>query len=198
MTFATYNSGAPALQVQELFYESGVICPSKRGQRKMMERLKESITNVSEEQFRNNRKKHIAAVRKQTNYKGDFKFTDQFGKDHSIAIGPAAVDGNGDKRAYSHIITGEQHIRAIISLVIDKILAIWHDQISCVHCQHKLTELLNMPSNRRRATDISAKDLTHPGKKCYRNSNNSPGTAEEWTCESLAEYLLIDPDTGKL
>ena len=41
------------------------------------------------------------------NYSGDHKFTDKNGISHSFAVGPISTDGNGEKRAYGHIITGE-------------------------------------------------------------------------------------------
>ena len=190
-------AGAPASQVRELFHEGGVIAPSKKGLKKMMDKTTDVVRDVSEQQLKQNRKEHVKAAREMSDYEGDHKFTDSSGKEHSISVGPVAVNGNGEKRAYGHIITGEQHCTVIISLITGKPLHIWHDQISCVHCQHKLTELLNQ-SNKKRAADITSQDLAHPGKKCHRNSKHGPASAEEWALESFAKFLLMDPETGDI
>jgi len=197
MSLATFNSGANATQSLEIFHESGVVCPSKKGHQKMLGRVSEVVLFVSEEQLKKNRKKHNAEARKLATYKGDHKFKDASGVEHSFCTAQVAVDGNGEKRAYGHIITGEQHCTVVVSLVTGDPLYVWHDQISCVHCQRKLTELLNKISNQKRATDITSQDLEHPGKPCFKNSKHGPASAEEWAVKSLAEFLLIDPDTGK-
>ncbi|KAL7536484.1 hypothetical protein ACHAXR_007193 [Thalassiosira sp. AJA248-18] len=170
MSVATFNCGTPAAQVQELFHDAGVVCPSKKGQQKMLDKAKEAIKDVSEEELKQNRKKHVAEVRKMATYQGDHIFKDSSGKEHSISVGPVSVDGNGEKRAYGHIVT-------------------WRTTCYC-HYQFE--------SNKKRATDITAQDLDHPGKKCYVNSKHNPASAEEWALESLAKFLLIDPDTGEL
>ena len=48
MSVATFNSGAPAAQVQELMNDDGVISPSTRGQQMMLENTKNVILGVSE------------------------------------------------------------------------------------------------------------------------------------------------------
>lgn len=194
MATAIFKSGAPAAQVQDIFVENGVICPSDTGLLKMLENVKDVVEFVSEAQLKQNRKDHVSKAREMSDYEGDHKFTDDSGNEHSICVGPVAVDGNGEKRAYNHIITGDQHATVIISLVTGQPLYVWHDQISCIHCQRKVTQLLN-EDNGKRAQDITAQDLSHPGKECSRNSKHGPAGAEEWAVGSLAEFLLLDPDT---
>ena len=133
------------------------------------------------------------------NYGGDHVFTDSDGNKHSFCVGPVAGDGNGEKRAYGHIniITGDQHATVIVSLVTGHPLYVWHDQISCIHCQRQLTKILNDPSVAKRAQDLNFEDLSHPGKPCQRNSAHGPAGAEEYALANLAKYLLVDPNTGK-
>ena len=130
-------------------------------------------------------------------YSGDHVFIDDDGKRHSICVGPVAGDGCGEKRAYGHIITGEQHATVIVSLVTGEPLYVWHDQISCIFCQRKLTQILNDPTTGKRAQDIKLADLSHPGQPCQRNSAHGPAGAEEHALDSLAKFLLIDPKTNK-
>ena len=129
-------------------------------------------------------------------YVGDHVFTDASGRVRKICVSAIAVDGNGEKRAYNHIVTGDQHCTVIVSLVTGEPLYVWHDQISCIHCQRKLTEVLNGLSQEKRAQDLDMSDLSHPGKKCYRTSKHGPASAEEYAVENLAQFLLIDPETG--
>ncbi|EJK56956.1 hypothetical protein THAOC_23056, partial [Thalassiosira oceanica] len=74
-------------------------------------------------------------------------------------------------------------------------IAIWHDQISCIRCSLKLTQLMK-DGEVERVQDLSAADLSHEGT-CYRNSKYSPASAEENAMASLAEYLLVDPKNRK-
>ena len=157
-----FKSGVVTKQVQEAFVESGIICPSDTGLYKMINNVKEVVEYVSDEQLKKNRKEHVAAVRKIPGYRGDHVFTDSYGKEHSVSVGAAAVDGNGEKRAYNHIITGDQHATVIISLVTGEPLYVWHDQISCIHCQRKLTALLNDTSSKVLAQDITAYQTVIP------------------------------------
>ena len=160
MATAIFSSGAPMKQVQEIFNENGLVCPSDTGLGKMVDNVEKAVDYVSEEQLKQNRKDHVKAVREIDDYEGDHVFTDASGKRHSICIGPISIDGNGEKRAYNHIITGEQHATVAISLVTGEPLYIWHDQISCIYCQRKWTELLNDDSNDLRAQDIFTMDLS--------------------------------------
>ncbi|KAL7547979.1 hypothetical protein ACHAWF_017085 [Thalassiosira exigua] len=197
MATAIFNSGAPALQVQEILIDGGLICPSYRGLGKMLEKVKEEAEFVSEAQLRQNRIKHNTMTRSMPDYLGDHKWMDENGEWHSYAVSPVAIDGNGEKRAYNHIITGDQHATVIVSLLTGQPLYVWHDQISCIFCQRKLTEILNNPGNKIRAQDLTLKDLEHPGKKCQRNSKHKVASAEEWALESLGKFMLVDPNTGK-
>ena len=47
-----------------------------------------------------------------------------------------------------------------------------------------------------RPANVTMQDLAHEGI-CYVNSQNGPAGAEDKSMGSLAEYLLIDPKTGK-
>jgi len=73
----------------------------------MVDSVQEVVEYVSEKQLSKNQTDHNKAAREFSNYKGDHKFVDLEGKEHSIAVGAIALDDNGEKRVYNHIITGE-------------------------------------------------------------------------------------------
>ena len=121
----------------------------------------DAAETVSEAKLRENRKEHVRLCPKR------HTFTDKKGKQHSFAVGAVTIDGNGEKRAYGHIITGDEHATACLSLVTGKTLFVWHDQILCIHCQRRLTELINDPRNKKRVQELDASNLAYPGKPCY-------------------------------
>ena len=113
-------------------------------------------------------------------YKGDIVFMDEnTGKKHSIARGPIAIDGSGDKRAYEHHIIGNQHCLVTYSVLTGKVLFIQHDQISCQCCAHLMTKA--WIENDWKMVDFSAVDLNHEGE-CHCNTTNGPAVAEEYAC----------------
>ena len=59
----------------------------------------------------------------------------------------------------------------------------------------RMTELANDKTFGKRIQDFTSMDLSHPGR-CYKNSKHGPASAEEYALESLAEFFLIDPETG--
>jgi hypothetical protein len=81
---------------------------------------------------------------------------------HSILRGPICGDGAGEKHAYGHRIAGNQHVTILFSLITGDPLIIRHDQISSVHCQRKLTKL--MEENDERFFDYNKVDLSHDGR----------------------------------
>ncbi|EJK56195.1 hypothetical protein THAOC_23970, partial [Thalassiosira oceanica] len=188
MSVGIFNCGAPMQHIRELFAESGVISPSEKGQAKMMEKVQASVKKVSQEELVSNRKQHVAACRALNDYAGDHKFKDSEGVEHSIARGPITTDGNGEKRAYGHIITGQQHALVCISAVTGMPIAIWHDQISCIRCSLKLTQLMK-DGEVERVQDLSAADLSHEGT-CYRNRKIRPDDEA-----ILGDFVIADGDT---
>ena len=82
------------------------------------------------------------------NYEGDHAIMDKGGNWHSVARVLLTSDGNGEKRAYGHIITGEQHVTSVISLITGDPIVVWHDQISCIGCWRKLTEFMSKSKRR--------------------------------------------------
>ena len=97
----------------EIFYEAEIVSLSKKGQAKLLDKMYEEAKRVSLGQLKKNRFKHVKACREVENYSGDHKFTDKNGVSHSFAVGPISTDGNGEKRAYGHIITGELQSSAL-------------------------------------------------------------------------------------
>jgi len=86
MATAIFSSGAPMKQVQEIFNENGLVCPSDTGLGKMIDHVEVAVDFCSEEQLKQNRKDHVKAVREMEDYEGDHVFTDASGKQHSICI----------------------------------------------------------------------------------------------------------------
>ena len=107
MSIALFTAGTPQQQMLEIFHEAGIVSPSKKGQAKMLDKVYEEAKQVSLEQLKKNRFKHVKACQEVENYSGDHKFTDKNGISHSFAVGPISTDGNGEKRAYGHVITGQ-------------------------------------------------------------------------------------------
>ena len=154
------------------------------------------MRSVCEDQLRQNRIEHVAAVRAKHGSECDVKHKDAEGNEHNICSGGVAYDGAGETRAYNHRITGSQHVTVLYSVDTGKPLMVWHDQLSCGHCSRIITQLV--VQQRKRPDEITEEDLKHEGKPCYRNTKHGPACAEEFAMEKIARALLIDPETGKL
>eukprot|EP00986_Skeletonema_menzelii_P015095 scaffold11045_cov138-Skeletonema_menzelii.AAC.1 len=194
VTNAMHTSAIQIAQMGQFCMEVGCVAPSETGLHGMMSKRKEAIEEVAEEILRENRREHVRTI-KDLNPNHTIKHKDADGKIHNICHGAVSADGAGDKRAYSHIITGSQHCTVVFSIITGRALAIKHDQVSCAKCSHRLNKLLL--EDNKRIEDITEDDLKHEGK-CYINSKHGPAVAEEHALEWLAEYLLIDPQTKKL
>ena len=99
----------------------------------MIEKTKEVVKLASKEELCGNTNKHSTAVRAMDNCEGDHIFMDKGDKWHSTSRAPLTTNGNDEKRVYGHIITGEQHVIVLISLIAGDLIVVWHDQIYCYH-----------------------------------------------------------------
>ncbi len=131
---AMFTPATFAQQAIELFGYSGIIQPSHSQHFDMYSKTKAAISGLGPEQLCANHIKHVAVCRAQPGYKGDIVWHDNNGVSHSVARGPIGGDGSGDKRAYRHKISGNQHCIALFSLVTADCLYLGHDQISCYKC----------------------------------------------------------------
>eukprot|EP00985_Skeletonema_marinoi_P018417 scaffold10289_cov75-Skeletonema_marinoi.AAC.1 len=191
---AAHKAAIPVAHMLELCHEVGCVSPSEKGLFKMMDQRKGAVRKVAEEVLLENRKEHVAMVKEKFGNKQTIQHKDKDGKIHNICHGAVCADGAGDKRAYNHIITGSQHSTVVFSMLTGRVIAVRHDQVSCGLCDRRMTTLLQ---ENKRADEITTEDLKHNGT-CARNSKYSPAVAEEYALERIAEYLLIDPETGKL
>jgi hypothetical protein len=57
--------------VLELFVEAGIVCPGPKELQELVEKVKKSVSDLSEETLRHNRKEHVAACRSSEQYSGD-------------------------------------------------------------------------------------------------------------------------------
>ena len=91
---------------------------------------------------------------------------------------------------------GKQHciVIVIFSGLTGKPLAMKHDQLSCIHCNHVTMKLI---LGGKKGKDITVEDLLHPGKQCYINTKYSPAVADEHAMEELGKNLLINLISGK-
>jgi hypothetical protein len=192
IALAMYVTGVNPNQVLEICAQAGIVSPTENNLYKIYNEIKANTMIESKEQLTINRKKHVAACRALPGYKGEIVFSKN-GVNHSIARGPICGDGAGEKRAYGHRITGDQHVTILFSLVTGDPLIICHDQISCINCRCKLTKL--MYENDERLFGYDNVDLSHDGR-CFRNFDLAPSYGETWAFPSLGKDLLIDPATG--
>ena len=142
MGVAAYCSGVTPARLEEMCANAGIVCPSQSNLMIMYERVKDSVLDLSGQALRYNHRKHNAACRSQTGYKGDIKFQDHNRKWHSFARGAIAIDGGGGKRAYQHCISGSTHCLIIFSLVTSEPLYVQVDQISCQRCSIAMLKVL--------------------------------------------------------
>lgn len=194
LTNGMHSSATQIGKMKNLCMEVGCISPSETGLHLMMLKRKKSAIDVTEDVLRENRKEHVKIL-KELDPENTITHTDAEGNTHNICYGTVCADGAGDKRAYNHIITGSQHLTVVFSAVTNKVLAVKHDQVSCGKCSRKMTQLL--VNENKRMEDITEDDLKHEGE-CHINTKHGPAVAEEYALESIAEYLLIDPETKKL
>jgi hypothetical protein len=163
IALAMYVAGVNPNKVLEICAQAGIVSPTENNLPKIYKEIKTNTMTVAKEQLTINQKKHVAACRALPGYKGDIVFTKN-GVNHSISRGPICGDGAGEKRAYGHRITGDQHVTILFSLVTGDPLIIRHDQISFVHCQRKLTKL--MEEDDERFFDYDNFDLSHD-RRCF-------------------------------
>jgi hypothetical protein len=139
LAHAIFASRMNVQTVLELFAEAGIVCPGSKELQELVEKVKNSVSDLSEETLRHNRKEHVAACRSSEQYSGDLVYMDSDGKGHSIARGAVASDGGGETRAYGHHITGSQHCLILFSLVTNEPIYVQNDQISCKQCSLAFT-----------------------------------------------------------
>ncbi|KAL7545104.1 hypothetical protein ACHAWF_008471 [Thalassiosira exigua] len=194
LSHSSHASAVTPQQLQELCDQAGIVRPSNSTIGEMMKRRKKAVKWVANEQLRKNRLAHNAVIKERHGSDVNVVFKDSDGIEHILCCGPVSSDGGGETRAYNHHITGHQHVTVIYSCLIDAPLGMRHHQLSCYPCARTLTQLI---ASGKRAKDITEDDLRHEGQ-CNRNTKHSPAVAEEYAMEDLAEYLLIDPETGKM
>ncbi|KAL7545351.1 hypothetical protein ACHAWF_015517 [Thalassiosira exigua] len=194
ISHSVHGAAVNPAQLGEFLDQAGCVRANDSGLHKMFRRRKDNVKIVCKSELKKNRIEHNAVIRSKYGSKYDIKFVDSDGVQHTICSRPVASDGAGETRAYNHRITGRQHVTVLYSVETGKPLMVWHDQVSCVHCQRKLTELID---GGKKHDEITEEDFSHPGKPCYRNTKHGPAVAEEYAMEKMARYLLVDPETGK-
>jgi hypothetical protein len=187
------EAGISVRKGNECFNSAGIMCPGPSESRKERDKLLIHCASISEDQLRENRCKHVEATRQLPNYIGDVIITGDNGDTRRIAQGKIAMDGAGATRAYNHRITGDQHIFAIFSCVLQLPLYVKVDQTSCTRCSRKVTKY--MLEKNIKAVDIAAGEINfeHEGP-CSRNSKHSPAVAEEYAAEAAGKFLAELPD----
>ena len=147
--------------LKEFCDQAGIVRPSNRAIHSMYKRRKDVVRAVACKQLRDNRIEHNALIKQTFGTQSILRFVDDLGIEHNFCHSPVLSDDGGETRVYNHRITGHQHCMVVYSCVTGKPLAIKHDQLLCVHCTQKLTDLICLG---KRAKDITEDDLKHPGK----------------------------------
>ena len=172
-----------------------MIRPCHRGLYKMHRKRKDIVKIVCREQLRLNYIEHNKAQREATGKTHDVEHIDKDNNKYYCISSPVCGDGTGSTRAYNHRVTGDGHTTVIVSALTNKPLMFWHNQTSCMHCQNVMSKLLECGKH---ADETSLDELKHPNKPFYRNTKQTPATAEDPAMRNLGKCCIIDPDSGEL
>ena len=117
-------------KISNILSGMGANCSNYRNMIIQDKRMREFIKNCIDVIIHQNKKEHVSACRSVSKYKGDIIWVDKDGTQHSTAVGPASIDGEGLTRAYNHRVRVVQSSFLMISVLTNKPIYLIHTQVS--------------------------------------------------------------------